>query len=178
MNSSVAVTRPSFLTFGRAMSNVRDDWQEFIRVLDERRVDYMVVGGVALGAHGHVRYTQDMDVWFRATVDNAERLIAALRDFGFESIKVCASEFCKPRAMLVIGTEPNRIELINFADGVDFDECFSRRVDVPIGDVVASIIGLDDLRKNKRAVGRLQDLADIERLDGLSSDKENSDAKN
>ena len=67
--------------------------------------------------------------------------------------------------MLVIGTEPNSIELINFADGVDFDECYARRVDIPLGDVVASVIALDDLRRNKRAVGRLQDLADIEKLD-------------
>lgn len=150
------------------MSTLRDDWQEFIRALAANGVEYMIVGGVAVGAHGHVRYTQDMDVWFRGTDVNARRLIAALHDFGFESLKVFPEEFCKPRAMLVIGAEPNRIELINFADGVDFDDCFTRRVDIPLGETMASVIALDDLRRNKRAVGRLQDLADLENLDGAS----------
>jgi len=150
------------------MSTLRDDWQDFIRALATNGVEYMIVGGVAVGAHGHVRYTQDMNAWFRGTEDNARRLIAALRDFGFESVEVLPEEFCKPRAMLVIGAEPNRIELINFADGVDFDDCFTRRVDIPVGAAMASVIALDDLRKNKRTVGRLQDLADLENLDDAS----------
>jgi len=131
----------------------------------------MIVGGIAVGAHGHVRYTKDMDVWFRGTEENAERLIAALRDFGFEQMTVSPAEFCKSRAMLVIGAEPNSIELINFADGVDFDNCCARRVEIPLGDVMASVIALDDLCRNKRAVGRLQDLADVEKLDESESGK-------
>ena len=131
----------------------------------------MIVGGIAVGAHGHVRYTKDMDVWFRGTEENAERLIAALRDFGFEQMTVSPAEFCKSRAMLVIGAEPNSIELINFADGVDFDNCYARRVEIPLGDVMASVIALDDLCRNKRAVGRLQDLADVEKLDESESGK-------
>ena len=151
------------------MSTLRDDWEDFIRALAGRGVEYMIVGGVAVGAHGHVRYTKDMDVWFRGTEENARRLIDALRDFGFAQVKAPPSEFCRPRAMLVIGVEPNMIELINFADGVDFDDCFPRRVDIPLGGVTASVIALDDLRRNKRAVGRLQDLADIENLSADAS---------
>jgi hypothetical protein len=147
------------------MSQIRDDWKEFLAALDTHRVDYLVVGGVALGVHGHVRYTKDLDVWFRNTQANAERLIAALREFGFHDLQTSVSEFCKPRAMLVLGTEPNAIELINFADGVEFDACFENRVIVPLGDVAVSVIGLDDFRRNKQAVGRLQDLADIDHLD-------------
>jgi hypothetical protein len=147
------------------MSQIRDDWKEFLAALDTHRVDYLVVGGVALGVHGHVRYTKDLDVWFRSTQANAERLIAALREFGFHDLQTSVSEFCKPRAMLVLGTEPNAIELINFADGVEFDACFENRVIVPLGDVAVSVIGLDDFRRNKQAVGRLQDLADIDHLD-------------
>lgn len=146
------------------MSNVRDDWQDFIRAMEAHGVEYMIVGGVAVGVHGHVRYTKDLDVWFRGDASNAERLIGALKDFGFESIKVPVEAFCKPRAMLVIGAEPNRIELINFADGIDFDDCYARRVVVPIGETRAAVLALDDLRVNKRAVNRLQDLADLEAL--------------
>lgn len=67
--------------------------------------------------------------------------------------------------MLVLGAEPNKIELINFADGVDFDQCFPNRIVVPLAGVNVAVIGLDDLRKNKKAVGRLQDLADLEQLE-------------
>jgi len=147
------------------MSQLRDDWRDFLSALDANHVEYMVVGGVALGVHGHVRYTKDLDVWFRGTEQNAEKLIAALKEFGFGSLQVSPSEFCKPRAMLVLGMEPNKIELINFADGVDFDECFPNRIMVPLAGVEVSVIGLDDLRKNKKAVGRLQDLADLEGLE-------------
>ncbi len=147
------------------MSQVRDDWKAFLAALEAHGVEYLVVGGVALGVHGHVRYTKDLDVWFRSSEANAERLIAALREFGFRDLQASPAAFCKPRAMLVLGSEPNAIELINFADGVDFDACFKNRIVVPLGDVSISVIGLDDLRRNKQAVGRLQDLADIESLD-------------
>lgn len=147
------------------MSRIRDDWREFLAALDVHQVEYLVVGGVALGVHGHVRYTKDLAVWFRGNEANAKRLIAALREFGFRDLQASPADFCKPRAMLVLGTEPNAIELINFADGVDFDACFQNRIVVPLGDVAVSVIGLDDLRTNKQAVGRLQDLADIEHLD-------------
>ena len=147
------------------MSLLPDDWRDFLAVLDKHQVDYMLVGGVALGVHGHVRYTRDLDVWFRGTEHNATRLISALRDFGFQSLQSSTAEFCKPRAMLALGLEPNKIELINFADGVDFDACFQNRIIVPLDGVAVSVIGLDDLRKNKKAVGRLQDLADLEQLE-------------
>ncbi len=149
------------------MSLLGDDWRDFLQALERHRVDYMLVGGVALGVHGHVRYTRDLDVWFRRTEDNAQRLIGALKTFGFVDIGANPAEFCKPRAMLVLGKEPNTIELLNFADGVEFDDCFPRRILVPLDGVQVAVIGLDDLRRNKRAVGRLQDLADIESLEGF-----------
>ncbi|WP_240126345.1 hypothetical protein [Thermomonas alba] len=142
------------------------DWKDFLAALQAHDVEYMLVGGIALGVHGHVRYTKDLDIWFRATEANAERLIAALRAFGFTDIHVPPAAFCKPRSMLVLGKEPNAIELINFADGIDFDACYPRRVVVPLDGVQVAVIGLDDLRKNKQAVGRMQDLADLEQLKG------------
>lgn len=157
------------------MSTVSDDWQDFIRSLAKCAVEYMLVGGIAVGAHGHVRYTKDMDVWFRGSEENAKRLIAALRDFGFGSVDVPLSEFCKPRAMLAIGVEPNMIELINFADGVEFDDCYPRRIDIPLGEVVASVIALSDLVRNKHCVGRLQDLADIDNLDETPGERSHAE---
>lgn len=159
------------------MSALHDDWKDFLAALDKRHVEYLVIGGIALGVHGHVRYTRDLDVWFRGTETNAERLIAALVDFGFKDIKASPMEFCKPRAMLVLGAEPNKIELLNFADGVDFDTCFNNRIVVPLDGVDVSVIGLDDLRANKRAVGRLQDLADLENLDDSNTSEDDQDAQ-
>ncbi|WP_038052975.1 hypothetical protein [Thermomonas fusca] len=149
-----------------AESPLDRDWRDFLSALETHGVEYMLVGGIALGVHGHVRYTKDLDVWFRGTEANAEKLIAALRSFGFPDLAAAPAAFCKPRAMLVLGKEPNAIELINFADGVDFDACYPRRIIVPLGGIHVAVIGLDDLRANKQAVGRLQDLADLEYLQG------------
>lgn len=168
---SRAATRLLSTPLEFAVSAIGDDWKDFLAALAANRVEYMLVGGIALGVHGHVRYTRDMDVWYRATIGNAQRLISALREFGFADIHVAAEEFCKPRAMLVLGAEPNSIELLNFADGVEFDACFENRILVSLAGVEVSVIGLDDLRKNKRAVGRLQDLADIERLEDTTEDE-------
>ncbi|RMH91017.1 hypothetical protein EBB59_08710 [Lysobacter pythonis] len=147
------------------MTVLNDDWRDFLAALAAHGVDYMLVGGIALGVHGHVRYTKDLDVWFRGSPDNAGRLIAALEAFGVGPISTPPTEFCKPRAMLMLGSEPNAIELLNFADGVEFDDCWIRRVIVPLDDVQVTVIGLEDLRRNKQAVGRLQDLADLEHLE-------------
>lgn len=146
------------------MAALNEDWRDFLTALANHEVDYMLVGGIALGVHGHVRYTKDLDVWFRGTPENAGRLIAALEAFGIGPISAPPAEFCKPRAMLMLGSEPNAIELLNFADGVEFDDCWARRVIVPLDEVQVAVISLEDLRRNKQAVGRLQDLADLEHL--------------
>ncbi len=151
------------------MSALDKGWADFLAALASHEVEYMLVGGIALGVHGHVRYTRDLDVWFRATEANAARLIAALREFGFSDLAVAPAEFCKPRAMLVLGKEPNAIDLINFADGLDFDVSYPRRIIVPLGGVQVAVIGLEDFRINKRATGRLQDLADLEHLQEAES---------
>lgn len=145
------------------------DWQDFLSALANHHVEYMLVGGIALGVHGHVRYTKDLDIWFRRTETNAEKLIAALRTFGFPDLEAAPAAFCKPRSMLVLGKEPNAIELINFADGIDFDDCYPRRIIVPLGGIQVAVIGINDLRTNKQAVGRLQDLADLEHLQGATA---------
>jgi hypothetical protein len=147
-----------------AESALDKDWQDFLAALETHGVEYMLVGGIALGIYGHVRYTKDLDVWFRGTEANAEKLIAALRSFGFHDLTAAPSAFCKPRAMLVLGKAPNAIELINFADGVNFEACYPRRIIVPLGGIHVAVIGLNDLRINKQSVGRLQDLADLEHL--------------
>lgn len=146
------------------MDEINTDWRDFLAAMAAHDVQFMVVGGVAVGVHGHVRYTKDLDVWFKGDEANAARLVEALRDFGVPTLPDALSEFCKPRGMLVLGVEPNAIELINFADGVEFDACFPRRLLFSLDGIEVPVIGLEDLRVNKQAVGRLQDLADLQRL--------------
>jgi hypothetical protein len=140
------------------------DFKEFAELLNARSVDYLVVGDYALAAHGHPRYTGDIDFWIRPTADNIALLLDVLDTFGFGSLGLAASDFATD-SVVQLGQAPRRIDLMTAIDGVSFEACFARREQVELGGVPLSIIGLDDFKINKRAVGRLKDLADLESLE-------------
>lgn len=140
------------------------DFKEFAELLNAHGVEYLVVGGYALAAHGHPRYTGDIDFWVRPTAENLERLLNALGAFGFGSLGLEISDF-GPDSVVQLGQPPRRIDLLSAIDGVDFEACFRRREQVELGGVRLNIIGLNDFKTNKRASGRLKDLADLESLD-------------
>jgi hypothetical protein len=140
------------------------DFKEFAELLNARTVDYLVVGGYALAAHGHPRYTGDIDFWVRPTTENIARLLSALDDFGFGSLGLTASDFATD-TVVQLGQPPRRIDLMTSIDGVAFEACFARREQVELAGVRLNIIGLHDFKTNKRSVGRLKDLADLESLD-------------
>jgi hypothetical protein len=119
------------------------DFSEFIECCVRRDVRFLVVGGYALAAHGHPRFTKDLDVWLWVDQENARRLVAALDDFGFSSLGLTERDFIEPGTVVQLGHPPKRIDLLTSIDGVDFDECSA-----------------------KRSSGRLQDLADAEALTG------------
>ncbi|MDG0853874.1 hypothetical protein [Roseateles puraquae] len=144
------------------------DFKEFAELLNAHRVDYLVVGGYALAAHGHPRYTGDIDFWIDRTDPNIERLLAALRDFGFESLGLSVADF-GPDAVIQLGQPPRRIDLLMGIDGVQFTDCHARREVIVVDGVALSFIGLDDFKQNKRATGRLKDLADLDALDDKAS---------
>lgn len=137
---------------------------EFIELLDEHEARFLVVGGYAVALHGHPRYTADLDVWVWLDADNAEAVLAALRDFGFGDTDLAPEDFLQEDQVVQLGYPPLRIDLLTSLDGVAFEECHGRRVIVEIGGVDVPFIDLDDLRRNKRAAGRYQDLADLEAL--------------
>ena len=139
------------------------DFKEFAELLGARGVEHLVVGGYALAAHGHPRYTGDIDFWIRPTPDNIERLLLALGDFGFGSLGLTRDDFGSD-SVIQLGHPPRRIDLLTTLDGVDFSECWSRREVVALGGVTLNIIGRGDFISNKQAVGRLKDLADIEAI--------------
>jgi hypothetical protein len=127
-------------------------------------VRYLVVGGYAVAIHGHPRYTKDLDIWLEMSPENAENLIQALKQFGFSSLGLQSQDFLTPNQIIQLGYPPHRIDLLTNIDGVDFANCYPSRLEIIIDDVVVNFIDLDNLRKNKQASGRLQDLADLENL--------------
>ena len=140
------------------------DFKEFAESLNACGVEYLVVGGYALAAHGHPRYTGDIDFWVSPAAGNLERVILALQRFGFGSLGLTTADFV-PDTIIQLGQPPRRIDLMTHIDGVDFTACWGRRETLRLDGVDLSFIGLEDFKTNKRATGRLKDLADLAALE-------------
>ena len=143
------------------------DFKEFIKLLEEHEVRYMIVGGYALAFHGYPRFTQDIDFWIWTDKINAEKLISALEDFGFSSLDIRQEDFQDGDNVVQLGFPPNRIDLITQIDGVQFEEAFNDKEIFEDQGIKMYFVGLDALIKNKKASGRLQDLADLEVLEKI-----------
>jgi hypothetical protein len=140
------------------------DFSEFLRLLNAHGVSYLIIGGYAVGFHGHPRATADIDIWIPRRADTAARVVAAIREFGFDTPELAPDLFLRPDQVVRLGVPPVRIEVLTSIAGVEFDECAPRAVRTTFGDVPVHIIGLADLKANKQAAGRHQDLADLEHL--------------
>ena len=141
------------------------DFSAFLRLLNEHEVQYLLVGGYAVGYYGYVRATADMDVWVRRDRHNAERLVEALQEFGFGTSELNAELFLDDNRIVRMGVPPMRIELMSSVSGVTFDECYTSRKEETWDDVTVHVISLEKLKINKRASGRLKDLTDLEHLE-------------
>ncbi|MBI5473325.1 MAG: hypothetical protein HY961_13355 [Ignavibacteriae bacterium] len=144
--------------------DLTDDYKEFVESLNAFDVRYLVVGGYAVGQHGHPRYTKDLDIWVWIDKANAENLMKALNHFGFGSLPLKAEDFLSKDTIAQLGYEPDRIDIITDLNNVTFEECYERRTIVNWKGVPVNLIGVDDLVLTKMGTGRLQDLADIEQL--------------
>lgn len=151
--------------------DIQPDFRDLFATLNDAGVEYLLVGAHALAAHGHVRATKDLDIWVRATPDNAERVMAALESFGAPTARVTTDDFASPGTVYEIGVAPIRIDILTAIDGVTFDEAWPRRVGSSYGDQPVQVISRDDLLRNKRASGRAQDLADVAALLALSPEE-------
>ena len=139
------------------------DLKEFIRLLDAHDVRYLVVDGAAVNALGYVRSTEDIDFWLQRSEENATRTLSALHDFGFDEFT--RDDLLDPKAVLMLGRPPHRIDLLIGISGREFDDCYPRRLYGNLGGVRIPLISLEDLLINKRASGRAKDLADIEEFE-------------
>ncbi len=144
--------------------NTHPDFEELLRLLEEKSVDYMIVGGYAVAFHGYPRFTKDVDVFFHPTPENVDRLRGALIAFGFSERDLPAGAFLEKGSVLTFGVVPTRVDLINEIDGVTFEAARPNVVRGTYGNVEVTFIGLADLIKNKKATPRAKDKGDVEEL--------------
>jgi hypothetical protein len=140
------------------------DWSELLALLNSAGIDFLVVGAYALAAHGHERYTKDLDLWLAPTSDIAAKLSAVMAAFGFPELAPSVEEWTTEKAMIQLGREPYRVDLLNFASGLEFQEAWNASVTGKLGGVDVHCLDRDALVKNKLASGRLKDFADAEAI--------------
>ena len=147
-----------------AKIELHPDFKDFLRLLNSHRVEYLLVGGYAVGYHGYPRATGDMDIWIAVSQTNAQKAAVVFRNFGMPEEEVSKQLFLERDKIIRMGVPPVRIEVITGASGVDFAECYSRREVIAIDGIPLNFISLEDLKVNKRACGRHKDLEDLEHL--------------
>ena len=151
-------------------SLLNDDYKDILSAFANAEVEYLLVGAYALAAHGHPRSTGDIDLWVRPTLENAERVIKALRQFGAPTQNISRSDFSKPQMILQIGVSPRRIDIITDIEAVTFHDAWPNRLQIMVYGISVPVIGKDDLIRNKEATGRKKDEADVEELREASSE--------
>jgi len=137
------------------------DFKEFLKLLNSNEVEYLLIGGYAVGYYGYPRPTGDMDIWIARTPDNAQRVVDALREFGF----TCPKKFLLEQKKVVrMGVPPFRLEILTTISGVDFSACYAERLQVVLDEIDVSLISLPHLKLNKKASARSKDITDLENL--------------
>jgi len=142
------------------------DFKEFLQLLTSKDIEYLVVGGYAVGYHGYPRATGDMDIWISRNEKNARKMVNALKEFGFDIPELKIEIFLEKEKIIRMGVPPMRLEIITTIDGVGFEKCFQNRVIADFGSFKANFISKGDLLINKRASGRPKDLVDYSKLQG------------
>ena len=151
------------------MPTLHNDFADFLRLLNERNVRYLVVGGYAVAYHGYPRYTGDLDVFVEASPENAARLVEVYGEFGFNRSDLRPELFMIPDNVVRIGHEPVRLEVLTSITGVAFADAYVRRIQVEVNGIVVPFIALVDLLKNKTSTGRGKDRVDAEALQKRSN---------
>ena len=164
-----AIAWPKWSDFAKNISigstlMLNPDFKELLGLFNKLHVEYLVVGGYAMAVHGFPRYTGDIDLWIWAKPDNADRIIIALKEFGFGSLGLKSEDLQIPAQVIQLGYPPSRIDLLTDIDGVSFAECWENRDEIQMAALIIPTINIKDLIRNKTASGRLQDLADLEKL--------------
>jgi len=147
-----------------ATIHLPSDFKEFLKLLNAHQVEYLLIGGYAVGFHGYPRATVDMDIWISMNPANSQRIVTVLKEFGFDLPELSPELFLKEWQIIRLGVPPVRIELATTLSGVNFNECYAERVVDILDGVKVNLISLKHLKINKTTSGRHQDLADLENL--------------
>ena len=147
-----------------ATTQLPPDFKEFLKLLNAHEVDYLLIGGYAVGFYGHPRATADMDIWIAMNPANADKVVTVLKEFGFNPPDLSANLFLQENQIIRMGVPPVRIELATTISGVEFSDCFAEHVVAEMDGVRTNLISLAHLKINKKASGRHQDLSDLENL--------------
>ena len=143
---------------------VQRDFRDLLELLNAHKVEYLIVGAYALAFHGAPRYTGEMDIYVKPGPTNAQRIMAALNDFGFGSAELSAADFEVEDKVVQLGFPPVRIDIVTSITGVSWEEAASGRIEGKYGEVLVYYIGRQQFISNKRTLGRKKDLADLEAL--------------
>lgn len=143
---------------------IQQDFKELLELLNAHKVEFIIVGAYALAFHGAPRFTGDIDILVKPDPENAVKILAALKEFGFGSLDLTESDFKEPDKVIQLGLAPVRVDLITSLTGIPWQKAFSGKVKGNFGDVYVYYLGKKELLANKRALGRKKDQADIEAL--------------
>lgn len=140
------------------------DFKEFLNLLKNKNIQYLLIGGYAVAYYGYPRSTNDLDIWIAINPTTAKQMVIALKEFGFDTHQLSEELFLKKNSIIRMGIAPMQIEILTTISGVDFKECFQQRVVDEIDGIKINIINLKQLKINKKASGRHKDLDDLENL--------------
>lgn len=146
---------------------VNTDFSDLLLAFNAAGVRYLIVGGLALAFHDRPRFTKDLDIWVEPAEQNAKAAYRALAAFGAPLDRLTAEDLAQSDVVFQIGIAPLRIDVMTSISGVEFADAWASRARGKYGDVDVNVIGRDALIANKRATGRTQDRADLERLERL-----------
>lgn len=141
------------------------NFRDMLHALSAERVEYLLVGGYAIGLHGFNRATADIDLWVRRTPENAARVMRALIAFGAPLMGLTEADLVTPRTVFQIGVPPERIDILTSISGVEFDEAWPHRMTCVLDGIEVAVLGRGALVRNKRASGRPKDRIDLDWLE-------------
>jgi len=145
---------------------LNSDYKDILRALSGRKVKFILVGAYAMAVHGFPRSTMDIDLWVMPDSENADLVLQALDDFGAPPGGLSPEDLQQEALVFQIGVAPKRIDILTSVDGLKFEDAFSGSEIVDIDGIPVRVLSIPDLVKNKKAAGRLKDLADVELLEG------------
>jgi len=145
---------------------LNEDFLDILRTLSAAGARFLIVGAHALAGHGVPRATGDLDIWVESSATNAPRVWQALVEFGAPAaaLGIRETDFTTLGTVVQLGLPPRRIDLLTSITGVDFADAWNGRLEIPVAGMTVPVLGRAALLANKRALGRPQDLADLDAL--------------